>query len=220
MSDQEPLPPSSGSDDQAARGVSRRQLAKGAAATAGLLTVGTFWFECFGEPARRKLIDPTEPGAPLQNLTAREFRTLGAAQDRLLPSGGPASPGARDVNAIGYLDAVFASGEISKDTMALVKWGATVLDHRARRQFNAEEYAVLTDAERDGPIQAFIDNRRDPTNGRAGVNWIRRMLSLTLEAFFGDPVHGGNPEQIAWKWANYEPPELRPTEPNWRPEGE
>jgi len=220
MPDHEPNAPPRGEDDAESSGLNRRQLVKGAATTAGLLTVGTFWFTCFGEPARRRLIDPTEPGAPLKNLTALEYRTLGAAQDRLLPSEGPASPGARDVNAIGYLDAVFASGEISKETIALVKWGATVLNHRARNRFNAEEYAVLTSAERDGPINAFVKYRNDPTNGRASINWIRKMLSLTLEAFFGDPVHGGNPEEIAWKWANYTPPAIRPTEPNWRPEGE
>ena len=43
------------------------------------------------------------------------------------------------------------------------------------------------------------------------------MLRLTLEAFLGDPVHGGNPGQIGWKWIGHKPPVHRPTEPHWRP---
>src|SRR5688500_255331 len=66
-----------------AEGVDRRRFLAGAASTA---TIAWFWFEGFGEPLRRRRIEPTAPGAPRVTLTAAEWDTLGAAQDRILPS--------------------------------------------------------------------------------------------------------------------------------------
>jgi hypothetical protein len=43
------------------------------------------------------------------------------------------------------------------------------------------------------------------------------MLAIILEAFFGDPVHGGNPDEVAWKWVGHTPGFPRPTEKNWQP---
>ena len=43
------------------------------------------------------------------------------------------------------------------------------------------------------------------------------MLELTLECFFGDPVHGGNVDEIAWKWIGHRPGSPRPSAPGWTP---
>ena len=49
----------------------------------------------------------------------------------------------------------------------------------------------------------------------AGKGWLRTMIGYVLEAFFGDPVHGINPDEIGWRWAAHMPGTPRPSTPNW-----
>lgn len=193
--------------------VSRRRFLTEAAGAAGVATVTYFWFDGFGEPGRREHVEPTKPGAPRQTFTAQEWRTLEAAGDRLLPSG-PDSPGARTVNAIGYLDAVLQQPHISPGTVPLIKDGAARLDARARRM-NARDFAALPLAQQDAAVRVF-ETFRTPDGRYPGHAWLKKMLAYTLEAFFGDPVHGGNPNEVAWKWAGHKPGFPRPTQPGWR----
>jgi hypothetical protein len=188
--------------------VSRRRFVKGAAATATLATVATFWLEGMGDPSRRRRIEPTRPGAPLAYFTDTEFRTIEAMTDRLLPSS-PGSPGARDVNTAGYFDAIFAKDPIPAGTQALVRHNLELASTWARES-GAEEFARLSPKLQDDVIRRF---ERDAY----GVRFLRAMLEFTLECFFGDPVHGGNVDGIAWQWAHHKPGSPRPTEPNWAP---
>ncbi len=195
--------------------MNRRELLATGAGAAGLATVAGFWLEGLGEPGRRRRVEPTAPAAEPRTFTALEWRTLEAAQDLLLPSA-PDSPGARTVNAIGYLDAVLAEPFVLPATRALIRDGAARLDARARAA-GAAEYARLPEEARREALRVF-ETHRDPRTGEyPGHAWLKRMLSFTLEAFFGDPVHGGNPQEVAWKWARHRPGFPRPTEPGWRP---
>lgn len=198
-----------------ATGLSRRDLLGHGAGAAGLATITWFWFEGFGEPSRRLHVMPTLPGAEPRTFSALEWRTLEVAQHLLLPSA-EGSPGARSVNAIGYLDAVLQEAFILPTTIALIRDGAARLHARAREQ-GAAEYAQLAPDAQHEALRRF-ETHQDPQTGEyPGHAWLKRMLSFTLEAFFGDPVHGGNPQEIAWKWAGHRPGFPRPTEPNWRP---
>ena len=193
--------------------VSRRRFLTEAAGAAGVATVTYFWFDGFGEPARRREVEPTVPGAPRQTLSAEAWRTLEAAGDRLLPTG-PDSPGARTVNAIGYLDAVLQQPHVEPDTVELITDGAAKLDKRARDK-GARDFASLPLEQQDAAVRVFETFRT--SDGRyPGHAWLRKMLGFTLEAFFGDPVHGGNPGEVAWKWAGHKPGFPRPTQPGWR----
>ena len=190
--------------------LSRRGLVKGAAATAGIATVAAFWFEGFGTPARRRAIEPTRPGDPLRFFTPGMFVTLGAVVDRLLPSGGPDSPGARDANVAAYFEALLATDQMPQTVKDRVRNGLANCDRRAQRNFRARSFAQLSPTRRDAVIKTF-ERTRD------GVYWLRNMIEITLECFFGDPVHGGNPAEIGWRWIDHRPGTPRPTEANWRP---
>jgi hypothetical protein len=192
----------------------RRQFLGDAAGAAGVAAITYFWFEGFGDPTRRARIAPTAAGEPGRTFDARQMRTVWAACDRLLPSGGPSSPGARDVNAAGYLDAVLASGEVPSATRTVILDGLGKLDLRARHA-GASDFASAPPETQDAAIRLFETYER---NGQhPGHAWLKGMLRYVLEAFFGDPVHGGNPGGIAWTWAGVRPGFPRPTEPNWRP---
>ena len=195
-------------------GVSRRSFLSEAAGAAGVATVAWFWLEGFGEPGRRADVELTEPGGPLKSLTPQEYRTLEAACDRLLPTG-PDSPGARTVNAIGYLDAVLGQSFQKPDTASVIRGGAAKLDERARKM-GARDFAALTPGKQDAAIRVF-ETFRKPDGSYPGHTWLKKMLAIILECFFGDPVHGGNPNEVAWKWAGHRPGQPRPETKNWRP---
>lgn len=175
---------------------------------AGIATVAGLWFEGFGDPARRRRIEPTPEGAPLRTIAAEDGPRLAAVLDRLMPSGGPEAPGARDVNAIGYLDALFTTDEISDNVQALILWGLDRLKRRAAEAHQTVELQRLAPAELDALI-GTMEADRD------GIRWMRATLEFVLECFFGDPVHGGNPNQIGWKWIRHRPGTPRPTTPGW-----
>ncbi len=190
--------------------LSRRGLVKGAAATAGIATVAGFWFEGFGIPARRRAIEPTRPGDPLRFFTPAMFATLSAVVDRLLPSGGPDSPGARDANTAAYFDALLATDEMPQKVKDRVRRGLGNCDSLAQRHFRARSFSQLSSARRDAVLRG-IERKRE------GVHWLRNMIELTLECFFGDPVHGGNPGEIGWRWIDHRPGTPRPVKANWQP---
>jgi hypothetical protein len=179
----------------------RRRLFADAIGTAGAATVAGFWVKGFGDPRRRLRIQPTAPGAPTRTLSEAEWRALEAATDRLLPSE-PGSPGARDVNAVGYLDAVMAEADVDDLVKTTIRRGLARLDETARAR-GSTDFAALPATARDEVIRGFEGDD-------AGIEWLQRTIAYTLEAFLGDPVHGGNPEEIGWKWANHVPGSPRP----------
>ncbi|MDJ0976865.1 MAG: gluconate 2-dehydrogenase subunit 3 family protein [Planctomycetota bacterium] len=188
---------------------SRRTLVKGAVAGAGIATVAGLWFEGFGDPARRRRIEPTPEGTPLRTIPAEDGPRLAAVLDRLMPSGGPKSPGARDVNAIGYFDALFVNDEISDNVQALILWGLDKLKRQAQSAHGTPDLQRLDAAKLDALIKG-MENDRD------GIRWMRATLEFVIECLFGDPVHGGNPNEIGWKWIRHRPGTPRPLTPGWK----
>ena len=193
------------------RGLSRRALVAGAA-VAGVATVSYFWFDGMGNPKRPAFVTPTEAGEPGQSLSDTQRATLAAIQDRLLPSA-PGSPGARDTNTIGYLDALLATDFIRKYSKQLVIWGANMFQALAQRE-HEQDFAALSEATQDTLLRR--EEKFEDT-----VRFIRKLLSFTLEGFFGDPVHGSNTNGAAWKWIGHQPghPSPRPDQLGWAPEG-
>ena len=83
-------------------------------------------------------------------------------------------------------------------------------DHIARRRFRRRGFAELSPQQQDAVLKTFEDST-------PGIVFLRNTTEMVLECFFGDPVHGGNPEGIGWKWAQHTPGTPRPTTPHWRP---
>lgn len=200
----EPTPPAG-----PCAGVERRTLLKTAAGGAAAATVATFWFEGFGDPRRRARIEPTPAGAPGLSFDPAQWALIEAALDRLLPSE-PGEPGARDVNAVGYLDRVLQEPELEPARyLDVVREGVSYLDQYAIER-GAPRFAALDGAGKDAVLKAFETAPR-------GVLWIRRVLYFALEALLGDPVHGCQPGEVGWKWLGNAPGGPRPTGAARRP---
>ncbi len=180
--------------------IGRREfLARAAAAglAASVAGVGT---GCGG--AREfgwRLHELAEPGA---RLTPGAWETLAAAQDRLLPSG-PDSPGARDVNAIGYLDAAMVD-VIKPADREVVLLGSARLNELAERR-GVADYAALSDNDRAAVLHVL----HDETDG----DFTSVVLRHTLDALLGDPVYGVNTGEAGWNWLGIRPRQPRPPEP-------
>jgi gluconate 2-dehydrogenase gamma chain len=138
---------------------------------------------------------------PQARFDAAEWRTAEAALDRLLPSS-PGAPGARDVRATAYVDAALGEGALTAREAAALRSGLTRLDETARRD-GAADFAALPDARRDAAIEALLATAD-------GGRWFDAMMSLALEAYLGDPVHGGNPDGAVWSWLGVRPGYPRP----------
>lgn len=201
-------PPPSAPDPLA--GIDRRALLRGAAATSAAATIAGFWFEGFGNPLRRRwLVQPTPAGAPGRTFDAEQWTVLEAALDRLLPSE-PEAPGARDVNAVGYLDAVLTEPDFPPAAYAdVVKAGVPRLTAGARAR-GAPSFPALAGEGQDAVLTSFEADAE-------GLRWLKRMLYFALEALLGDPVHGCQPGEVGWKWLNNAPLDPRPTVPGWKP---
>ncbi len=186
-------------------GVDRRLLLGGAVAAAA--TGAFFWLR--GSGVFRGPVDPTAPGGERRSLTGLDWATLDAAGQRILPSA-EGSPGAKEVNAIGYLDALLQDPAIEEESVARTLAGAARL-HAFALDRGVEGYASLPGEVQDEGLHLFDEPWEQQL-------FLRGLISYTLEAFFCDPIHGGNPDEIAWAWAAHKPGFPRPT-PDWRPLG-
>jgi len=135
-------------------------------------------------------------------LTDAEWVTMEAAQETLWPAG-PGVPGAKELNATRVLDAALADPDVPPIEREWVRGWIPAL-HELAKARGAATFESLDAGGREAVLVAFRE--RDEGSG-----WIRVVLGYTLEAVLGDPVHGGNPGEIGWRWAGYEPFDLRPT---------
>lgn len=139
------------------------------------------------------VLDP--PGPP---LTSAQWRTMEAVQSVMLPSA-QNSPGAKEVRATAYLDAAIVDPWMRPEVAQEIRDGLRALDRAS------DGFAALDESARAAALRAFQDDGEK--------DWVYSVLDLTLEAFFGDPVHGVNPDGIGWKWAGVRPGYPRPPVP-------
>ncbi|MEN8217402.1 MAG: gluconate 2-dehydrogenase subunit 3 family protein [Pseudomonadota bacterium] len=128
------------------------------------------------------------------SLTPDEWQTLAAVQEHLFPSE-PDSPGAKDINATAYLDFVLAPVE-----REFIKNGVLQLEKMAQ-SIEGKQFIALSSEQRERLLRRFETK---------GKRWISTILRYILEALLTDPIYGGNPNAIGWKWLDHQPGFPRP----------
>ena len=128
--------------------------------------------------------------------------TIGVVQDHLFPAETD-SPGAKEINAITYLQNVISSSAIDKDEKEFILNGVKWLNDLSLEKHEAV-FIYLSDSERTDMLHQI-------TKSKAGRRWVSKLLSYICEALLGDPVYGGNPDGIGWKWLNHHPGFPRPS---------
>lgn len=148
----------------------------------------------------KRTIDP--------GLSRRQWKTIIAVQDHLFPSESaannkPSSPGAKDINAKAYFYAVLADADRDDEDRILVKNGLIELQDICWKK-HQKIFIDLSHKQREECLKLF----EKTSNGKP---WIMTVLGYIFEALLVDPVYGGNPDSIGWKWLEHQPGLPRPT---------
>lgn len=122
--------------------------------------------------------------------------TLVAICERLLPSD-ESGPGAKEAGIDTYLRQALADPRM-KAIKSMTQRGA-VWVARAAKQEHGAWFVDLDAAAKDALITRLVKGEVKP-KGFTPVAFVRILLALTLEAFLGDPRHGGNKDQVGWKF--------------------
>jgi len=126
--------------------------------------------------------------------------TLAAAASRILPS--EHGPGAAEANVAQYFDNALAQPYFQ----ALLPWfegHLDALDNRATERFG-HGFAECGAKEQDDLLRE-IQEAPEPMTQQFFVT----LVTLTLEGYLGDPVHGGNRDRLGWRSVGYQPHALR-----------
>lgn len=126
---------------------------------------------------------------------------IAAVQQQLFPSEAGA-PGAADINALAYLQTMLDKPDTDPDERNLILQGASWLEDLALQQENAG-FVRLDSAGRERLLERIAASR-------AGEHWLSTLLLYLFEALLSDPVYGGNPEGIGWRWLEITPGFPRP----------
>jgi len=128
--------------------------------------------------------------------SAAILRTLDQVQKHLLPSE-PDAPGAREINAMAYLQFVLGDERLDAEDRELLLTGAAALDNLSRKY----ERARFVELDTDGRERAL----RRMVGSPGGEHWVSSMITYLLEALLCAPAYGGNPDRIGWRWVGYQP---------------
>ena len=136
-------------------------------------------------------------------LPAPAARIVDAIAARILPSDD--GPGARDVNALVFVDNQLAAGDLSPLAMGVIAT-ARIVDGEAKRRHGAA-FVDLDPSRQDAILSDLADAKLAVTFPQREA--FRLLHMLTLEALLSDPIHGGNANMIGWKWIRFATPTLR-----------
>jgi len=130
-------------------------------------------------------------------FSSQQQQTVTALQEHLFPKG-PDSPGATDIGAAKYLEWAITVPEADPDTRNTIVNGISRLQDATIERFDAPFTR----------LEFMQKELADET--RWGRVWLSLLLSYIFEALLSDPVYGGNPDQVGWRWLEHQPGFPRP----------
>ena len=175
----------------------RRSLLLGSAALATEVALGG----CKEQSSERTPSkNSTSRGQAPKQMSEAAFATLVAVAERLIPSEG-AGPGAKEAGVAQYFERAFADVQLAH-VVPMLKRAAGFLNRAARSEYKSSHFAALS-AEQMDAILTKLDAGRLHPRGFSGRQFLQVMMALTLEGYLGAPSHGGNTDQIAWRWLGF-----------------
>jgi gluconate 2-dehydrogenase gamma chain len=149
------------------------------------------------------------PAAALEHLRSAEaaspapdwlglepWKTLAEVQEHLFPPGADV-PGAGDIQATIYLRNTIENPAADGSDRDFIFDGVGWLNDLARERHD-RSFGVL-----DEPVREAL--LRQIEQSAAGRNWLSMLVTYLLEALLADPVYGGNPDGIGWRWLDHTP---------------
>ncbi len=124
------------------------------------------------------------------------WKTLDVVMEHLFPADED-SPGSRDIQAIPYLQNMLQAPDVDEDERNFIINGVGWLNDLSLKNHSAK-FIALDVAKRENVLRTIEQSR-------AGERWLSVLLTWLFEALLSDPVYGGNPEGIGWKWLEHQP---------------
>lgn len=112
--------------------------------------------------------------------------TLAALQQHLFPEGSKI-PSAKSMKLTQFMFETMMHQSFDKDIKAFVIAGAKELEKRSIKPFFS-----LSAQQKESVL-------RDYEKTEYGRNWLSRIMTLSLEGLFSDPIYGSNIQEAGWK---------------------
>ncbi len=144
----------------------------------------------------------TAAGSESAELTEDErWALLDAVQSHIFPTE-PDAPGAREIKALDYLRFVVRDKGLDIEERQFILRGVSWLEDLTRKDMD-KSFLQLNADERERML-------RKVASSTAGENWLSTLQLYICEALLADPVYGGNPNGVGWKWLGHNPGFPRP----------
>ena len=174
--------------------IDRRTFLTRLAAAASLTMLPPALFRCSSGDARNDEV-----------FSQERWDILKLVQNHLFPSDSD-SPGAKEINAAVYLQNVLLDPQIDPEDKEFILNGLDWTEETANELLNKSILKMNKDE-----IEKVLRNMAEY---QWGENWLSQILIYIFEALLTDPIYGGNPDGIGWKWLGHDPGLPRPTEKN------
>jgi gluconate 2-dehydrogenase gamma chain len=129
-------------------------------------------------------------------LDTPPWKTLAAVQQHMFPATQD-TPGASDIQATVYLRNAIENPAADGEDREFVFNGVGWLNELTQDQYQ-QDFTALDEQQRENVLRKIEQSQ-------AGRNWLSLLLTYLLEALLADPVYGGNPDGIGWKWLAHQP---------------
>lgn len=124
------------------------------------------------------------------------WKTLAEVQEHMFPAAAD-TPGAGDIDAIVYLHKTIENPAADGEDREFLFNGVGWLNDLAGEK-TGHAFVALDEQQKETLLRQIEESR-------AGRNWLSLLLTYVLEALLADPVYGGNPDGIGWKWLEHQP---------------
>lgn len=144
-----------------------------------------------------------------KTILTQPWLTLSEVQEHLFPrsaniNNDESSPGAKDINAIGYLYTMLHTFDADIDEQKFIIKGISWLDGMANTMAGAP-FLKLNKINRERVLKTISESD-------TGETWLSTLLRYIFEALLTDPVYGGNTNSMGWQWLEHQPGFPRPPE--------
>ncbi len=156
----------------------------------------------------KKSTDLEQFSTAIDNFTEKDWLTITTVQNHLFPSE-PDAPGSVEIKALSYLHDFLSNTQTDPETVQFILSGSRLLQVFTQQTFtpsNASNAALFTDLSTEQREKILRQFEQQPE----GRRWLVNILNYVLEALLTDPVYGGNPDGIGWKWLEHTAGNPRP----------
>jgi hypothetical protein len=112
-------------------------------------------------------------------------KTIASVQEHLFPSGSKI-PSAKSMDATTFLFETINHKSYDKDIRAFVLEGAKELEIRQKGKFFS-----LSKDNKEIALRSYEKTHY-------GKNWLSRIMTITMEGLFSDPIYGANKNEAGW----------------------